>query len=252
MKPSRLISSAKSSHFTHPVGIVRSLTPAVMSVTTISHRNRQSHLSSAKDRSPLPGSYTASEYTRKPDHVANTSSDNEDSYILTLRTDAHHHGTMTALRNKYFPKHINKLEAHISLFRALPGSKLLDPIIPDIESLAYVQTRFEINASTPFRLRQGIAVKLDKAGAISAAKVHRELKTKWSAAGFLSKQDNGRFQPHYTIQNKVDDEKKVEEAMEELESDFKGCGGIVGGLTLWKYSRGYWRKERDFSFGEPR
>ncbi len=220
-----------------------------MPVSTVSHEDRQPPSNSTKHCSSSAGPYTAAEYTRNPDHVARTSDHNEESYILALRTDANHHKTMTALRNKYFPKHINKLEAHISLFRALPGSKLSDPIIPDIEALSRTQTPFRMNASTPFRLKHGVAVSLDKNGTTSASQIHRELKGRWAAAGFLSAQDNGGFQAHYTLQNKVDDEGKVKKTMEELENEFKGCEGTVGGLTLWRYDRGYWRKEKDFKFG---
>ena len=239
---------ALPSLFTLPVKPSR-LSPKIMPVATISQQDHQSHSNSTKRRSPSSAPKTASEYSRNPDHVANTrNSSNEDSYVLTLHTEIQHHKAMTALRNKYFPKHINKLEAHIALFRALPGSKLSDIIIPNIHSLTSTTQPFPISASTPFRLKHGVALSLAKPGSDSASLIHRELKSKWE--GFLSKQDNGGFQAHYTIQNKVDDERMVEETMEEVQRNFKGSEGVVDGLSLWRYDRGYWRKERDFLFRE--
>lgn len=221
-----------------------------MPVTTIPHQDRQQprHQSSSNGERPSSsGPYTASQYIRNPDYIAKTQhSQPEDNYILTLHTDAVHHKTMTALRNRHFPPHINKLAAHIALFRALPGSKLSAVIIPDLEHLTSTQQPFTITASTPFRLRQGVAVSLERPGANAASSLHRELKGRW--AEFLSKQDGGGFQAHYTIQNKVDDEQKVEETMDLVKKEFQGSQGTVNGLTLWKYDRGYWRKERDFVF----
>ncbi|KAI1373937.1 hypothetical protein F4677DRAFT_427665 [Hypoxylon crocopeplum] len=48
----------------------------------------------------------------------------ETYYVLTLQTDPAHHKAMCALRERYYPPALLRVSAHISLFRALPGSVL--------------------------------------------------------------------------------------------------------------------------------
>ena len=77
-----------------------------------------------------------------------------------------------------------------------------------------------------------------------AREVYKQLKEKWE--GWLSRQDKS-FEPHYTVQNKV--ERVV--AMRTL-NEIERLGemkGVVHGLTLWRYARGYWKHEREFMFG---
>lgn len=77
-------------------------------------------------------------------------------------------------------------------------------------------------------------------------KIHRELQDTWRE--FLSEQDNGGFRPHYTIMNKVDEEKVVEDAYREVERSWEGCRGTAEGLSLWLYEGPGWKKIRDFEF----
>lgn len=189
------------------------------------------------------GPYTAQTYQRRDEHKARTSNEHEKSYVLTLHTDKKHHKQMTSLRERYFPPKLNKLDAHIALFRALPGSQL-PRITEDIASLAATQTPFSIKASEPFRMKYGVGIHVvDSSG--QARGLHEKLKAQWKP--FLSQQD-GSFKAHYTVQNKVEDEAAVNRTMNELGDEFNGSQGQVQGLTLYRYDRGYWTKERDFAF----
>lgn len=186
--------------------------------------------------------YTSEIYTRRADHIANTAHEDEDAYILTLHTDPSHHKRLTALRTKYFPPTLNKLSAHIALFRALPGSHL-PTIQSDIHSLTSAQHTFPITTGKAFLLgRHGVAI---DAHAPAAKGIYNALKEKWEA--FLSKQDKS-FRAHYTIQNKVDEEGVPERTLEEVRRDFEGSRGTVDGLSLFRYDRGYWRHVKDFMF----
>jgi len=152
---------------------------------------------------------------------------------------------MTALRKKYFPPKLNKLGAHIAVFRALPGSEL-PRINEDIADLVSRTAPFVLVASNePFRLRQGVGINVTD-GQRESRKVYEELRGKWKR--FLSKQDDGGFKAHYTVMNKVDDEKEVERAMEEIGREWKGDEGICEGLIMWRYDRGYWKLEKEFKF----
>ncbi|OCT46506.1 hypothetical protein CLCR_02111 [Cladophialophora carrionii] len=186
---------------------------------------------------------SARTYQRRSEHKAQTGNEHEESYVLTLHTNKEHHKLMTSLRDRYFPPALNKLDAHIAVFRALPGSQL-PRIMRDIASVAALQRPFSITADVPFRMRRGIGIRVvDESG--QAKGIHEELKARWRP--FLSHQDRS-FQAHYTVQNKVDDEAVVNGTLEELANHFHGSQGEVVGLALYRYDRGCWRKERDFTF----
>ena len=191
------------------------------------------------------GAYTAQEYYRRDEHKARTNNDHEQSYILSLHTDEDHHKSMTSLREKYFPQELNKLEAHVALFRALPGSQL-PRITQDIASLAAKQTPFSVKANEPFRMKCGVGIHVvDQSGQTKG--IYEQLRDQWKS--FLSQQDRS-FRAHYTVQNKVDEEAVVQRTLDELGKGFHGSEGRVLGLSLWRYEKGFWRKERDFGFGE--
>ncbi|KAL8991354.1 MAG: hypothetical protein Q9169_007889 [Polycauliona sp. 2 TL-2023] len=189
------------------------------------------------------GGYTAEEYVRNPDHIPQTGQDESEKYILALHTDPAHHKTVTALRTKHFPVKINKLTAHVSLFRALPGSQL-PAIEAAIKKLVQHQDPFQISTGEPFLMPYGVGLAVH-AGA--AASIYQILKEQWT--GFLSKQDQS-FRPHYTIQNKVE-RSTAQRTVEDIHSGpgrFEGSTGTVTGLSLFLYDRGYWTLKQTYPF----
>lgn len=159
---------------------------------------------------------------------------------------------MTALRKQYFPKHLNKLEAHLTLFHALPGSKLDSTVIPTILSVARRTAPFKLRANKVMRMKRGLGIALAKTqGADQTKEVHAQLREAWLQGGqrWLSEQDRGGLgHVHYTIMNKVDDVEDVEKAQDEVEKSYKGDVGVAEGLVLFRYDRGFWRWERKFEF----
>lgn len=189
------------------------------------------------------GPYTANTYTRHADHIPQTAHPETSTYILALHTSPTHHKTITALRNQYFPTHLNKLSAHIALFRALPGSEL-PKIQTSIQDLVLQYHPFAITTGKPFLLSHGVGLEADVK---PAGEIFRRLKGQWSS--FLSKQDQS-FRAHYTIQNKVDDKDVVEKTLEEVRGSFAGSTGMVTGLGLYLYDRGYWRLKHIYELSE--
>jgi len=186
-------------------------------------------------------------WTPAPAHIPRTSSPEKSVYVLTFLTDERLHRTMTELRKEYFPPKLNKLDAHLTLFHALPGSKLEETIIPHLEQTAASTAPFHIMAATPFKLTKGIAVGLPKsAGGDDTRSFHAQLRRDWQDV--LSEQDAGGFAAHYTVMNKVDDRSTVKRAFEQVEDSFRACSGTVEGVTLWRYDRGNWEWFRDFKF----
>nr|POE74617.1 hypothetical protein CFP56_37148 [Quercus suber] len=186
-----------------------------------------------------------------PSHVPRTARDEEAVYVLTLLTDAAHHARMTAFRKQYFPAHLNKLDAHLTLFHALPGSQLAESIEPGLARVARETATFEVHATRPFRLKKGIAIAVPKTrGGAQAADVHARLLERWERQGWLSDQDaqRGGGQVHYTLMNKVDDEEVVARRFEEVKGFWKTDVGVARGLGLWRYERGWWKWERGFEF----
>lgn len=186
-----------------------------------------------------------------PSRRPRTPSGEETVYVLTLLTDKRLHNRMTALRNQYFPKNINKLAAHLTLFHALPASKLETSIIPLLKEVSAKTPPFAIKAEKPFRLNKGFAVSISgRIGGFKAMEIHQDLQTVWNQEEFLSEQDAGGCRLHYTLMNKVDDEVEISSAYNELLDSWRAETGTAEGLALWRYDRGFWRWDRAFSFGE--
>jgi len=204
-------------------------------------QKRQQVVPHSEQKQQAPVRSTSPHYTPK------TASEEDNVYVLTILTDAKHHETMTKWRRQYFPPRLNRLEAHLTLFHALPGSKLEEAIKPVLAEVCASTSPFPVLAAKPFRLNKGIAIGVPKTrGGEDARKVHRELQEAWKE--FLSRQDAGGFAAHYTIMNKMDDESAVQKAFSEVESQWNGCHGRAEGLSLFLYERGNWVHVEDFRF----
>lgn len=219
--------------------------PASYSITSNSKNQPRSQLFDGNGDSDT----TRQKRSPSPAHLPVTQREGESTYVLTLLTDQAHHKRMTALRDKYFPEHINKLGAHLTLFHALPGSRLDDRILPTIHDVVSNTYSFKVHAVRPFRLKRGMAISVAKNhGSAQAQEVHNALQRPWLDAAFLSEQDQGGCRVHYTVMNKVDDDAEVEKALEELQGEFRGDWGVAEGLGLWRYDKGYWTWQRRFDF----
>lgn len=184
-----------------------------------------------------------------PAHRPQTQDEDENVYVLTLLTDKRHHNAMTEMRKQYFPKRINKLEAHLTLFHALPESKLESSVIPRIQEIVAHTKPFKVHAAKPFRMKKGMAISVPKnEGGQESQNLHSALQNAWAKEDWLSEQDAGGMRVHYTIMNKVDDEKEVDKAFQEVQNSWKGDWGTAQGLTLYRYEKGFWRWQQGFQF----
>ncbi|KAF2153891.1 hypothetical protein K461DRAFT_266991 [Myriangium duriaei CBS 260.36] len=217
-----------------------------------SHANTQrdeSHPSNRRnDNAPGNSSSDTGDHVRQrsPSQQPQNSHSNEQMYILTLLTNEDLHVAMNDLRKKYFPPELNRLEAHITLFHALPQSQLESKVMPAIDDLVQKTSPFRLGATTPFKLRKGIAIGMPKDhGGNTSRQVHRTLARRWQ--DFLSQQDQS-FQAHFTIMNKVDESERVDRAFQEIQNGWKPYFGTAEGLSLWKYHAGNWEFVKDFRF----
>ncbi|KAI1399060.1 hypothetical protein F4819DRAFT_498292 [Hypoxylon fuscum] len=195
--------------------------------------------------------YAATPNTRHPNHRPQTSipEGQETFYVLTLLTDGAHHQAMCALRERYYPPALLRVSAHISLFRALPGS-LIPALRADVAAVAARTASIGICAvGPPIQMgRGGVGVLVTGLQPVDG--IMRELQEKWHDV--LSRQDRGRFRGHYTLMNKVNDNEKVKRCLENVGKELGpwGCPGIALGLSLWRYDAGWWRHEEDFTFSK--
>ncbi|ETS81089.1 hypothetical protein PFICI_06091 [Pestalotiopsis fici W106-1] len=188
----------------------------------------------------------------------------EDCYVLTLLTDGQHNAEMSALRRQWFPAKLRKVDAHVTLFHALPASRL-EQVRADIGAVAARTARFPVRAQPRgvFRMGKGVGVEMDRESLARVRALREGLRVRWNneerevdqdgtdhgEGGWLSEQDARRgWKGHYTVMNKENDRARMEACYKELSHDWKGSKGVVGGLTLWKYDKGWWKKSQDFHF----
>ena len=152
--------------------------------------------------------------------------------ILTARLDEQSQRYFNRLRSEYFPAERNYLDAHLTLFHALPGEALAE-IRATLQALSGA---FPLQAATSGLrfLGRGVAYEVS---CPELVQVRRELAERWRE--WLTPQDAQGLRPHITVQNKVDP--KVARALYgELRATFQTLPFQITGLDLWRYEGGPW------------
>ncbi|CAI6324047.1 unnamed protein product [Periconia digitata] len=212
-----------------------------------------------------------------PYHTPRTSSPEANVYVLTLRTTSSISEPLAALRNTYFPAHLNKIPAHITLFHALPASRYA-VFDATISALARNVRPYAISTGRPRRMRKGILVLLAEGNKQTRGlradllenflqdEIHESESSSQEGQenssesgeevqGWLSEQDRkptSAWTPHWTIMNKVDDGDKVQEALATVTGSLHNAPerGTAEGLVLWKYLvGGRWEEVKEYRFG---
>ena len=136
--------------------------------------------------------------------------------ILTLRLDQESEKLLTGLRTKYFPKRINFLSSHITLFHALPmereGSRERYETL--FSSIAAKEPHpFTLGIKDPFLLggkhstTKGVALRVASHKLRSLHEgLKRELLDEKGLGVGLTEQDRQGLRPHVTVTNKVPEE----------------------------------------------
>lgn len=169
-------------------------------------------------------------------------------FILTALLPKDLQSWATNLRDCYFPSERNFLEAHVTLFHALPP-QYQGEIESACKQLAREFAPIEAELVGVMPLGKGTALKLES-GAMLA--LRDSLADKFH--GLLTGQDQHRPRLHITIQNKV----TIEEAkalQAELQDFIEPRRFAFRGLGLFRYRSGpweacseylFWGKERGF------
>ena len=162
-------------------------------------------------------------------------------FILTLWLDDESSAYFNDLRQQHFPRERNYLDAHLTLFHALPAESEAQ-IRADLDGVAAVGAPLDLRFPDLRFLGKGVAIEVE---APALVRLRRELSDKWRP--LLGAQDARVIKPHITIQNKVTPAKAraLFDELSEKWRSFEGCGI---GLQLWRYQGGPWEAAGEWKF----
>ncbi|WP_337191229.1 2'-5' RNA ligase family protein [Parapontixanthobacter aurantiacus] len=161
--------------------------------------------------------------------------------ILTARLPEDMHAWTTRLRDEHFPPERNHLEAHVTLFHALPPSC-------EAELSDFIAKLVRDNAPAPARLEGvmslggGTALRLSSPAMLTLRDAIAD-----HFHGSLTPQDEHRPRLHVTVQNKVSaKEAKALQAL--LAPQIEARDFAFKGFALHRYRGGPWEFAKDWSF----
>ncbi len=152
--------------------------------------------------------------------------------ILTLLLDDEAQARFDRLRAEHFPPERNHLQAHVTLFHALPGEHE-DAVRAELAAAAQ-RPPFEVAVTGVRFLGRGVAYDL---ASEELDVLRASLARAW--APWLTPQDRQRHRAHVTVQNKVTPE-AARATLERLQAEFVPKEATGEGLPLWRYLGGPW------------
>jgi len=220
-------------------------------ISSLTSRKAKPSNTTQEDPTPEPKLLPGPRYEPSPvRHYKPATEQNEKhGYVLTLKMTESISEPVNAIRQQYFPKHLNRLPAHVTLFHALPYSQL-DKIQADLEAVPSSVKPFSICTGQPFRTGRGVGITCDL-GLKEAQALQEMLRENWLE--YLSTQDRAvEWVPHWTVMNKVANVKEVRSAFNTIRRDlFENIHyGRAIGLDLWRYDKGDWIWEQTFDFAD--
>lgn len=149
-------------------------------------------------------------------------------------------GWLQELRRAHYPPELNRVPAHLTLFRHLP---------PSLEGELSARLGAATNASPPraeiagvMDLGEGTALRVESA---DLAGIRDALADAFH--GLLTPQDQTPFNAHITIQNKVSlrDARRLQQ---QLRATFTPRPLAIRALASWRYAGGPWEPVRTHPF----
>ena len=161
--------------------------------------------------------------------------------ILTATLPPDLHAWATRLRDQHFPPERNHLEAHVTLFHALPPSceaELAGVLARLVKENAVVAAQLEGVMS----LGRGTALKVSSPAMLA---LRDEIADHFH--GSLSAQDQHRPRLHITVQNKVSPA-QAKALQAKLAPAIQPRSFAFRGFSLFRYRGGPWEHVRDWMF----
>ncbi|MCE3550428.1 2'-5' RNA ligase family protein [Pseudonocardia sp. RS11V-5] len=154
-----------------------------------------------------------------------------DPLVVAAVLDEPAQSRLNLLRRRHFPPERNHLDAHVTLFHALPGEQ--EPEVAAALATATRRTPPEVVVGEPRLLGRGVAFRIDAPGLLA---LRAELARTFDP--WLTAQDRGKRELHVTVQNKVPpDRARALHAV--LANDAPEPTAVVA-LGLWRYLGGPW------------
>ena len=160
--------------------------------------------------------------------------------VLTLQLDAPSQERFDELRREHFPAERNHLQAHVTLFHALPGQ--MEQQVRDDLARSAQRAPYPVRVTRVRSLGRGVAYDLRSP---VLQEQRDELVRRWS--DWLTPQDARPHGPHVTVQNKVEPA-RARALLERLQEDFVPYDVTATGLALWRYLGGPWEPLAAYPF----
>jgi hypothetical protein len=160
--------------------------------------------------------------------------------IVTAELGAGDLAWLDRLRRAHYPPERNRLQAHLTIFHALPPSaerevaSTLSQYSSEKPPRATIEGVIDLGGGVAFRVA---STDLDR--------IRGELSRHFH--GLLSAQDGSGWRPHVTIQNKAS-AKEARALITKLERDFSRRELAISGLGLHRYLGGPWERISTYSF----
>lgn len=161
--------------------------------------------------------------------------------ILTLTLEPALADPLNALRKRHFPPERNFLDAHVTLFHALPGEHE-ETVRRALEALCAATPPFEVRVPRVRQWGKGVFAELVSPDLLG---FRTDLAARWD--DLLTPQDRRSFKPHVTVQNKVP-ENEAQALYGTLGPTWKPLSGKATGTELWHYAGGPWEAAASFRF----
>ena len=149
-------------------------------------------------------------------------------------------GWIQQLRRTHYPAELNRVPAHLTLFRHLPPS--LEAELSGRLAAATAAPPPKAEIAGIIDLGEGTALRVDSDALVEIRDTLTE-----SFHGLLMPQDQAAWRPHITIQNKVAprDAKKLQQ---QLRENFEPRPLAIRALASWRYRGGPWEPLRTHPF----
>ncbi|GAA2890142.1 2'-5' RNA ligase family protein [Pseudonocardia halophobica] len=162
-----------------------------------------------------------------------------DPLVVTAVLDEPAQSRLNTLRRRHFPPERNHLDAHVTLFHALPGEHET-PVAAALTD-AVRREPPEAVVCDPRLLGRGVAFRVDAPGLLALRADLARAFGPW-----LTRQDRGKRELHVTVQNKVQPE-QARDLHAALSGDPPERTAVVA-LGLWRYRGGPWEPVATFPF----
>jgi 2'-5' RNA ligase len=150
---------------------------------------------------------------------------------------------LDSLRRRHYPAGRNRVPAHLTLFRSLPPSaeaearRSLSRVASAAPPQAEISGLLDLDSGVALRVRSE-----------ELEDIREQLAGEFR--GLLTAQDEGRWTPHVTVQNKAEP-RAARELLRQMRAGFEPRPLKISGLELVRYAEGAWEPVARYTFRGP-